>query len=111
MTATGLAFVSVAVVTDYNPGTAPSYHLPLALMLACTLNRLTPNEALKGATVIAARALGRSAEVGSLEVGKRADFAIVEAVSVEPWLTQFRPGFARATVKAGEVIHGQLTCP
>ena len=35
-----------AIATDFNPGTAPSYHLPLALMLACTLNRLTPAEAL-----------------------------------------------------------------
>ena len=40
----------VAVATDFNPGSAPSYHLPFALTLACTLQRMTPAEALKGAT-------------------------------------------------------------
>ncbi len=100
--------VQVAVATDYNPGTAPSYHLPLAMMLACTLNRLTPNEALKGATVIAARALARSERLGSLEVGKQADFVLLDAPNVEQWLTQFRPGFAVLTVKAGRVIHRQV---
>src|SRR5690606_32407500 len=48
------AGVPVAVATDFNPGSAPSYHLPLALTLACTLQRMTPAEALKGATIIAA---------------------------------------------------------
>ena len=52
------AGVAVAVATDFNPGSAPSYHLPFALTLACTLQRMTPAEALKGATIIAARAVG-----------------------------------------------------
>ena len=52
------AGAAVAVATDFNPGSAPSYHLPFALTLACTLQRMTPAEALKGATVIAARAVG-----------------------------------------------------
>jgi len=97
--------VEVAVATDYNPGTAPSYHLPLALMLACTLNRLTPAEALKGATAIAARAVGRERTLGSIEPGKQADFVIVDAPNVERWLTHFRPGFAHLTVKRGQIIH------
>ena len=44
------AGAAVAVATDFNPGSAPSYHLPFALTLACTLQRMTPAEALKGAT-------------------------------------------------------------
>nr|MBA3554733.1 imidazolonepropionase [Gemmatimonadales bacterium] len=44
------AGVPVAVATDFNPGSAPSFHLPLAMTLACTLQRMTPAEALKGAT-------------------------------------------------------------
>lgn len=99
--------VSVAVASDYNPGTAPSYHLPLSMMLACTLNRLTPDEALKGATVIAARALGRAHDLGSIEAGKQADFALIDASSVASWLTQFRPGYALLTIKAGQLVHGQ----
>ena len=42
------AGVAVAVATDFNPGSAPSFHLPLALTLACTLQRMTPAEALEG---------------------------------------------------------------
>jgi imidazolonepropionase len=85
------AGVPVAVATDYNPGSAPSHDLPLALWLACTLQRMTPAEALKGATIVAARACGVEAEVGSLEAGKAADFALVDATDVLDWLYRFRP--------------------
>lgn len=69
------AGVPLAVATDCNPGTSPMTSLLLALNMACTLWRLTPLEALRGATVNAARALGRT-DVGTLEAGKRADFAL-----------------------------------
>ncbi|QGZ39784.1 imidazolonepropionase [Pseudoduganella flava] len=70
------AGVPMAVATDNNPGTSPLTSLLLALNMACTLWRLTPQEALRGATVHAARALGLAGEIGTLEVGKRADFAL-----------------------------------
>ena len=85
------AGVAVAVATDFNPGSAPSYHLPLAMMLACTLQRMTPAEVLKAVTVYAARAIGLESEAGSLEPGKRADFAIIDADSVDQWIYHFRP--------------------
>ena len=50
--------------------------LLLAMHMACPLWRLTPREALAGCTIHAARALGREHEIGSIEVGKRADFAL-----------------------------------
>jgi imidazolonepropionase len=95
------AGAAVAVATDFNPGSAPSYHLPFALTLACTLQRMTPAEALKGATVIAARAVGLEAQVGSLEPGKAADFAVIDAPDVNQWLYHLRPNACRATVVAG----------
>jgi imidazolonepropionase len=70
------AGVPMAIATDCNPGTSPLTSLLLAMNMACTLWRLTPREALQGATVHAARALGLQGEVGTLEVGKRADFAL-----------------------------------
>jgi imidazolonepropionase len=93
----------VAVATDFNPGSAPSYHLPFALTLACTLQRMTPAEALKGATVIAARALGLESRIGSLEPGKVADFAVLDAPDVTQWLYHLRPNACLATVSAGDV--------
>lgn len=70
------AGVPMAVSTDGNPGTSPGMSLLLALNMSCSLFGLTPEEAVAGATRVAARALGREAEIGTLEVGKRADFAL-----------------------------------
>ncbi|HLZ98024.1 MAG TPA: imidazolonepropionase [Steroidobacteraceae bacterium] len=70
------AGVAMAVATDCNPGTSPCTSILLALNMACTLFGLTPLEALSGVTRHAAQALGLQAEVGTLEVGKRADFAL-----------------------------------
>ena len=72
------AGVRMAVATDCNPGTSPLTSLLTAMNMACTLFRLTPHEALTGATINAAHALGRQASVGSLKVGKNADFALWE---------------------------------
>ncbi len=69
------AGVPMAVATDCNPGTSPLLSLRQAMQLACTHFRLTPEEALRGATVHAARALGL-ADRGRLTVGQRADFAL-----------------------------------
>jgi imidazolonepropionase len=66
--------VPMAVATDCNPGTSPLLSLRLAMSLACTHFKLTPLEALRGATTHAARALGLS-DRGRLETGLRADFA------------------------------------
>jgi len=98
------AGVPVAVATDFNPGSAPSYHLPMALTLACTRQRMTPAEALKGATAYAAAAVGLDGEVGSLEAGKSADFAIIDAPSVEHWLYHLRANACVRTFARGREI-------
>jgi imidazolonepropionase len=69
------AGVPMAVATDCNPGTSPLQSLRLAMSLACTHFRLTPEEALRGATVNAARALGLD-DRGRLRAGLRADFVL-----------------------------------
>lgn len=102
------AGVEMAVATDFNPGSAPSYHLPLAMMLACSMNRLTPRESLRAATLGGAKAIGLEREVGSLEVGKRADFVLLDAESVEEWLYHFRPNSAAAVVAGGKLVAGTL---
>lgn len=68
--------VAMAVATDCNPGTSPVASMTAALNLACVQFRLTPEEALAGATRQAAKALGLSDTVGTLEAGKAADLAV-----------------------------------
>ncbi len=66
--------VKIAIASDLNPGTSPALSVRLMLNMACTLFRMTPEEALAGVTQHAATALGMGATHGSLEVGKVADF-------------------------------------
>jgi imidazolonepropionase len=98
------AGVAVGVATDFNPGTAPSYHLPVAMTLACVHQRMTPAEALKGATIVAAQAIGSEALVGSLQAGKSADFAVIDAPSIEHWLYQLSANTCVRTVARGREL-------
>jgi len=67
--------VPIALATDCNPGSSPLASLILTMNMACTLFRMTPEEALVGVTANAAKALGL-ADVGTIEAGKRADLCI-----------------------------------
>ncbi|NNG25262.1 imidazolonepropionase [Telluria aromaticivorans] len=95
------AGVPMAVATDCNPGTSPMSSLLLAMNMACTLWRLTPQEALQGATTQAARALGLQSEIGTLEVGKVADLALWDIA--RPADLAYAMGFnpCRAVVNGG----------
>jgi imidazolonepropionase len=75
------AGVPIAIATDCNPGTSPLTSILLAMNMAATLFRLNVDECLAGATREAARALGRHAEIGTLEAGKWCDLAIWDAES------------------------------
>jgi len=68
--------VAMAIATDSNPGSSPATSLLLMMNMACTLFRMTPEEALAGVTVHAARALGLESECGRLSKSMRADFAV-----------------------------------
>jgi imidazolonepropionase len=68
--------VPMAVATDCNPGTSPVLSSTLMLSMACTLFRLTPEEALAGMTRNAAKALGLEKEVGTVSTGKAADLCV-----------------------------------
>lgn len=70
------AGLAVVLATDFNPGSSPTTSMPFVLSLASTHMRMTPAEAISSATINAAYSLGRGAEIGSLEPGKRANFVI-----------------------------------
>ncbi|MGE3841022.1 MAG: imidazolonepropionase [Vicinamibacterales bacterium] len=95
------AGVPVAVATDFNPGTAPAPHLPLAMLLACTLQHMTPAEVLCGVTHAAAAALAAQDAIGVLEAGWCADFAIIDAPSVDQWVYHFSGNACRETWRDG----------
>jgi imidazolonepropionase len=98
------AGVAVAVATDFNPGSAPSYHLPLAMTLACIQQSMTPQEALMGATHVAAKALDLQHRIGSLKAGYRADITLINAPSLGHWLYHFRDNACHAVIKNGQLI-------
>lgn len=102
------AGVAVAIATDFNPGSAPSYHLPLAMTLACLQQFMTPQEALMGVTHVAAKALDRHQNIGSLQVGYQADIALIDAPSLNHWLYHFRANACRAVIKKGQWHHSEL---
>ncbi|RZV50308.1 MAG: imidazolonepropionase, partial [Sphingomonadaceae bacterium] len=74
--------VAMAVATDCNPGTSPTLSLPLVMNMATTLFGLTPEEAIMGTTVRAARALGLAHERGTVAAGKVADLCVWQVESV-----------------------------
>jgi imidazolonepropionase len=98
------AGVAVAVATDFNPGTSPSFHLPLAMLQACLYQGMTPQEVLKGATAVAARAVSRGERIGSLQPGFQADITIIDAPDLNHWMYHFRANACHGVVKKGEWV-------
>jgi imidazolonepropionase len=95
--------VPIAIATDCNPGTSPLLSLRLAAGMACTLFRLTPEEALLGVTVNAARALGLT-DRGTLAVGQRADLVVWEARRPADLCYWIGGSLARKIYVAGEAV-------
>ena len=95
------AGVRVAVATDFNPGSAPSYHLPLAMTLACINQQMTPQEVLMGATTVAARAVDAEQRIGSLLPGYQADVAIIDTPNLNHWLYHFQANACCGVIKSG----------
>ncbi len=98
------AGVPLAIASDFNPGSCMSFSMPLMMTIACTQARMTPEEALVAATLHGAAALGIAGEVGSLEVGKRADFLIADIPDYRFLAYHFGANPIRTTVKNGTVL-------
>ena len=96
--------VPIAIATDSNPGTSPVTSLLLMLNMACTLFRLTPDEALAGVTMQAAKALGMEATHGSLALDKTADFVVWDIEHPTELTYQIGANPARQIVQAGRIV-------
>ena len=96
--------VPLALATDCNPGSSPTTSLLLMLNMACTLFKMTPEEALAGVTFNGARALGLQNRIGTLEPGKDADFVVWDIA--EPAELAYRLGFnpSKKIVRQGKLL-------
>jgi imidazolonepropionase len=98
--------VPVALATDFNPGTSPTWSMPAVIALACAGMKMTPAEAIVAATVNAAWAIGVAEEVGSLEPGKAADLVVLDAPDHRALAMHFGAPLVRTVVKRGRVVVG-----
>ena len=94
----------IAIATDANPGTSPFLTLPLMMNMACLLFGLSIEEAWQGVTINAAKALDLGDEIGSIEIGKKADLVIWSADSMDDVVYNPSINFCKTIVKAGQII-------
>ena len=98
------AGVAVALATDFNPGTSPTFNFPLILTLAVSQLRMSATEALIAATVNGAAALGLAAETGQLAPGFSADIAIWDADDAREIPYWYGDRRCHSTIVRGEVV-------
>jgi imidazolonepropionase len=96
--------LAVALASDCNPGTCPTENLPLVGAMACTAMRMLPAEVVTALTLNAAAALGRSDNLGSVEVGKQADLIICNVPEYRHLFYHFGVNHAWRVIKRGRVV-------
>ena len=96
--------VSVAIATDFNPGSCMSFSMPMMMTIACTHMKMTPEEALTAATLNGAAALNMSPTVGSIEVGKNADLLIANIPDYRFLAYHFGTNHIWKTIKNGTIL-------
>lgn len=93
----------VAIASNFNPGSAMSLNMQLAMFIACAQMRLSFNEALTAATLNPAFSLGLSDAIGSIEIGKQADLLILDAPTFEQAIYFFGINHCKTVIKKGIV--------
>ena len=96
--------VPVSLSSDYNPGSCPSENIQFVMQLGCLNLKMTPNEVLTAVTINAAHCIDRANEIGSIEVGKKADIAIFDAPNVEYLMYHFGINHIDRVYKEGKLV-------
>ncbi len=96
--------VPIALSTDYNPGSCPTENIQLIMQLGSLALKMTPNEVLTAVTINAAYSVDRADEVGSIEVGKKADLVIFDAPNVEYIMYHFGINHTHSVYKEGKLV-------
>jgi imidazolonepropionase len=94
----------LALATDLNPGTAWCESMQFVIALACRYLKLTPAQALAAATINGAKAIGRDAIIGSIEVGKQADILVLSVDDYRQLGYRFGGNLVNTVIKKGLVI-------
>jgi imidazolonepropionase len=95
----------VALGTDLNPGTAWCTSMQFVMALACRYLKLTSAQALAASTINAAKAIGRDAVIGSLEVGKQADLLVLSVSDYRHLAYRFGGNLVETVIKKGQIIN------
>lgn len=95
--------VPVALSTDYNPGSCPTENLQLVMSFASLIFRMTPEEVLTAVTINGAAGLDLADEIGSIEVGKKADIVLFDAPNLEYIIYHFGINHTAKVIKAGKL--------
>lgn len=96
--------VAVALATDLNPGTCYCESMTFIMALACRRMGMTPAEAIVASTINAAHAIGLGHEVGSVEVGKKADLLVLDIPDYRHLSYRFGTNLVQTVIKAGRVV-------
>lgn len=98
------AGLAIVLATDFNPGSSPTTSMPMVMSLACTHMGLSPAEALTAVTINAAYSINRGAKLGSLELGKQADFTIFDSNDYREIPYYFGIPLVKAVYKKGRQV-------
>jgi len=96
--------ITIALGSDYNPGTCMIYQMPIIIALGCLLYNLSLTEAIRGTTINGAKALGLENKIGSIEPGKDADLIILDVPDYKHIPYQFGKNLVKMVIKKGEIV-------
>jgi len=98
------AGIPVAIASDFNPGSCMAFSMPLMMTIACTQMSMSPEEAIVAATLNGAAAIGLSDQIGSIEIGKRADIILYDIPNYRYLAYHFGTNLAAKIIKNGTIL-------
>jgi len=97
--------VAVSLATDLNPGSSMTESLSLMMTMGCVLFKMLPEEVIQAATIHAARSLGRENEIGSLDMGKKADVLVLDIPNYRYLPYHFGVDHVELVIKEGKIVY------
>lgn len=98
------AGIQIALSTDYNPGSCPCENLQFVMQIGAAHLKMTPKEVFKAVTINAAKAIDRQNEIGSIEVGKKADISVFDTPNMSYFLYHFGVNHTDRVYKNGKLV-------